>query len=174
MLLNISTTHAPAGDLGYLLHKHPDRVQSFRMPFGQAYVFYPEVSVQRCTASLLLDIDPVGLVRRGRESSTFALAEYVNDRPYVASSFMSVALVSVFKSATSGTCRERPELAGSPIPLEAWLPAVPAASRFRGSGRSVPTRSENSKNVSHLAAVSQVGDILVPRRARSPTPPRGA
>jgi 3' terminal RNA ribose 2'-O-methyltransferase Hen1 len=126
VLLTLSTTHRPATDLGFLLHKHPDRVQSFALPFGEARVFYPEASEGRCTVALMLDIDPVGLVRRGRGSGGFALAEYVNDRPYVASSFMSVALVSVFKSAMAGTCKGHEELASSPLPLEAWLPVVPA------------------------------------------------
>jgi 3' terminal RNA ribose 2'-O-methyltransferase Hen1 len=126
LLLTLTTTRSPATDLGFLLHKHPDRVQSFTLPFGEARVFYPEASVERCTAALLVDIDPVGLVRRGRGVSSFALAEYVNDRPYVASSFMSVALVTVFKSALAGVCKGHEELAGSAIPLEAWLPAVPA------------------------------------------------
>jgi 3' terminal RNA ribose 2'-O-methyltransferase Hen1 len=126
VLLTISTTRRTATDLGFLLHKHPDRVQTFSLPFGAAHVFYPEAGEDRCTAALLLDIDPVGLVRRGRGHSSFALAEYVNDRPYVASSLMSVAIVSVFKSAMAGTCRGHEELAGSRIALEAWLPVVPA------------------------------------------------
>ena len=126
MLLTLSTTQSPATDLGFLLHKHPDRVQAFSLPFGKAHVFYPEATEERCTAALLLDIDPVGLVRRGRGASSFALAEYVNDRPYVASSFMSVALVNVLKSAMAGTCEGHEELASSSIPLEAWLPVVPA------------------------------------------------
>src|ERR1044072_4725624 len=115
MLLTITTTHPPATDLGFLLHKHPDRVQSFSVPFGTAYVFYPEATEERCTAALLLDVDPVGLVRRGRGS--FALAEYVNDRPYVASSFLSVALVKVFKTAMAGRCDAKPEGAAEPMPL---------------------------------------------------------
>ena len=92
MLLTISTTYSPATDLGYLLHKHPERIQSFVLNFGQAHVFYPEASVERCTAALLLDIDTVGLTRRphGRSGENFALAPYVSDRPYVASSFLSV------------------------------------------------------------------------------------
>ena len=126
MLLTIRTTHRPATDLGYLLHKHPERVQTFGVPFGTAHVFYPEASEERCTVALLLDVDPVGLVRRGRGGTNFALAEYVNDRPYVASSFLSVALVNVFKSAMAGTCKGYEELAASPIALEAALPAVPA------------------------------------------------
>jgi 3' terminal RNA ribose 2'-O-methyltransferase Hen1 len=126
VLLSLTTTHPPATDLGFLLHKHPERVQSFPLPFGTAHVLYPEASEARCTAALLLDVDPVGLVRRGRGATGFALAEYVNDRPYVASSFLSVALVSVFKTAMAGTCAQRPELAATPIPLEAALPAVPA------------------------------------------------
>ena len=126
MLLTITTTHRPATDLGFLLHKHPARAQRFGLPFGAAHVFYPEASEERCTAALLLDIDPVALVRRGSGPGAFPLAEYVNDRPYVASSFMSVALVTVFKSAMAGTSGEHSELAASALPLEAHLPAVPA------------------------------------------------
>ena len=125
VLLTVSTTHRPATDLGFLLHKHPDRVQSFALPFGRARVFYPEASEGRCTAALLVDIDPVGLVRRGGRSGGVALAEYVNDRPYVASSFMSVAMVTVFKSAMAGACKGHEELAASAIPLEAWVPVLP-------------------------------------------------
>lgn len=127
MLLTVTTTHRPATDLGFLLHKHPDRVQTFSTGFGEAHVFYPEASAERCTAALLLAIDPVGLVRRGRGVSSFALAEYVNDRPYVASSFLSVAMVNVFKSAMAGVCKGHEELAASEIPLEATLPVVPAS-----------------------------------------------
>jgi 3' terminal RNA ribose 2'-O-methyltransferase Hen1 len=135
VLLTITTTHRPATDLGFLLHKHPDRVQTFSTGFGDAHVFYPEAGEERCTAALLLTIDPVGLVRRGRGASNFALAEYVNDRPYVASSFLSVALVSVFKSAMAGVCKGHEELAESKIPLEAALPVVPA-----GGGESMVRR----------------------------------
>lgn len=125
MLLNLTTTAEPATDLGFLLHKHPDRVQRFSLPFGAAHVFYPEATPERCTASLLLEVDPVGLVRRGNHGG-FALAEYVNDRPYVASSFLAVALVAVYKSAMAGTCAPRPELAETALPFEAELPVVPA------------------------------------------------
>jgi hypothetical protein len=38
MLLTISTTHRPATDLGHLLHKNPQRLQSFPLPFGQAHI----------------------------------------------------------------------------------------------------------------------------------------
>lgn len=126
VLLTITTTHQPATDLGYLLHKHPDRLQTFPVGFGDAHVFYPEASEARCTAALLLSIDPVGLVRRGHGPNSFALADYVNDRPYVASSFLAVALVTVFKSAMAGVCKGHEELASAKIPLEAMLPVVPA------------------------------------------------
>lgn len=121
MLLTLSTTHTPATDLGYVLHKNPARVQTFPLPFGQAHVFYPETTAARCTAALLLDIDPVALVR-GRYGSA---QQYVSDRPYVASSFLSVALTQLFRSAMAGQSKERPELAATPIPLEATLAAVP-------------------------------------------------
>src|SRR5215216_146619 len=126
MLLTITTTHRPATDLGYLLFKNPARAQAFPLAFGTAHVFYPEASEERCTAALLLDVDPVGLVR-GRRGGGEAglLAQYVNDRPYVASSCLSVAIGEVFGSALSGRSRERPELAETAMPLAARLPALP-------------------------------------------------
>lgn len=127
MLLTITTTHQPATDLGYLLHKNPTRTQRFDLSFGRAYVAYPEAAPDRCTAALVLDIDPVGLVRgRGRQGSEGGLlTQYVNDRPYVASSFLSVAIADVFGSAMSGRSKERPELAASAIPFEAHVAVVP-------------------------------------------------
>ncbi len=125
MLLTLTTMHRPATDLGYLLHKNPARCQSFPLSFGQAHVFYPEVAEDRCTAGLLLDVDPVAMVRgRGGVSQT-ALAQYVNDRPYVASSFMSVAIAQVFGPALDGRSKERPELATTPIPMCATLKVLP-------------------------------------------------
>jgi 3' terminal RNA ribose 2'-O-methyltransferase Hen1 len=123
MLLTISTTHHPATDLGYLLHKNPSRTQSFELSFGKAHVVYPEATPARCTAALLLDVDPIGLVR-GRRDTGAPLEPYVNDRPYVASSFLSVALAQVFGTALSGRSKELPELAATPIPLEAGIAAV--------------------------------------------------
>ncbi len=125
MLLTLTTTHQPATDLGYLLHKNPAKCQSFPLSFGQAHVFYPKASESRCTAALLLDVDPVAMVRgRGGVSQT-VLAQYVNDRPYVASSFMSVAIAQVLGSALEGRSKERPELAKLPIPLEASIEVLP-------------------------------------------------
>ncbi|OWK45597.1 3' terminal RNA ribose 2'-O-methyltransferase Hen1 [Fimbriiglobus ruber] len=125
MLLSITTTHGPAGDLGYLLHKHPDKFQSFNLSFGTAHTYYPEVGDGRCTACLLLDVDAVGLVRGRNPDQDFLLAQYVNDRPYVASSFLSVAIAQVFGSALQGRCKDRPELVTTPIPLEARLDVLP-------------------------------------------------
>lgn len=125
MLLTISTTHQPANDLGYLLHKHPDRFQSFDLSFGKAHVFYSEIGEQRATACLLLDVDAVGMVRGKNPDQDFLLAQYVNDRPYAASSFMSVAISQVFGSALQGKCKDRPELTNTPIPLEARIEVLP-------------------------------------------------
>ena len=124
MQLTITTTHRPATDLGYLLHKNPGRVQSFAQSFGQAHVLYPEAAEERCTVALLLDIDAVGLVRMPHDSGGFALEQYVNDRPYVASSFLSVALGEIFGSAMASRCKDRPELAEQAIPLEATIGVV--------------------------------------------------
>ena len=128
MLLTITTTHQPATDLGYLLHKNPARAQSFELSFGHAHVVYPEASAERCTAALVLDVDPVGLVRgrSGAAGEGGLLAQYVNDRPYVASSFLSVAISQVYRSALGGTSKERPDVAASAIPLEARVTALPS------------------------------------------------
>lgn len=126
MYLSITTTHKPATDLGYLLHKNPAKVQTFRHSFGVAHVFYPVATQTLCTAILLLDIDPIGLVRRKGAGNEFALAQYVNDRPYVASSFLSVALGDVYRSALAGRSVDRPDLADMPIPLEATIGVLPS------------------------------------------------
>ena len=122
MLLTITTTYQPATDLGYLLHKHPERPQVFTLPFGTAHLFYPEASQERCTVALLLDIDPVKLVRGPRGAAS--LEQYVNDRPYVASSFLCVAIAEVFRTAMQGRCDQRPDLAETSLPLSAALSAV--------------------------------------------------
>lgn len=127
MLLTVTTTYQPATDLGYLLRKNPGRPQSFGLNFGTASVFYPEATSERCTCALLVEVDPVALVRRRRGPSGEGgvLDQYVNDRPYAASSFLSVALAEVFGSALSGSSKERPELVPQSIPLEVELPVVP-------------------------------------------------
>ncbi|MER8002602.1 3' terminal RNA ribose 2'-O-methyltransferase Hen1 [Streptomyces sp. NPDC095613] len=136
MFLTISTTGSPgrpATDLGFLLHKHPDRAQTYHTAHGTAHVLYPEASAERCTAALLLEIDPVALVRRGKSKGKgrggapdAALASYVNDRPYAASSLLAVALSTVFKSAMRGDCKAMPERAANPLPLRIEVPAVAA------------------------------------------------
>jgi len=127
MLLTITTTEQPATDLGFLLRKNPARVQSFPQSFGTAHVFYSEATPERCTAALLLEVDAVGLVRnrRGPAGEGHSLQQYVNDRPYVGSSFLSVALGDVFGSAMTGKSKERQELAEKCLPLEATLAVLP-------------------------------------------------
>ncbi|MCX4979078.1 3' terminal RNA ribose 2'-O-methyltransferase Hen1 [Streptomyces sp. NBC_00620] len=134
MFLTISATgtpERPATDLGYLLHKHPDNAQTFSTSYGTAHVLYPEASAERCTAALLLEVDAVALVRRGKGKGRggapdAALAQYVNDRPYAASSLLAVALSAVFSSAMKGQCNARPELPARPLPLRVEVPALPA------------------------------------------------
>lgn len=126
MFLTLTTTHEPATDLGYLLHKHPDRVQSFKQSFGTATVFYPEATEERCTAALLLEIDPVRMARSAaRNSQDFSLGQYVNDRSYVASSLLGVAMADVFSTARTGRCDSRQEVADSALPLEIVIPVMP-------------------------------------------------
>ena len=131
MFLTITSTsdrsEAPATDLGYLLHKHPDRAQKFGLPVGTAHVFYPRADASICTAALLLEVDPIALVRgRGpKPADGFSLAQYVNDRPYAASSMLAVALGKVFRTAVTGRCEARPELPGIPLQLDIHVPALP-------------------------------------------------
>jgi len=124
MFLSLSTTHHPASDLGFLLMKHPERLHEFELSFGRAFVFYPKADDDECEAALVLDVDPVGLVR-GRGAGDGLLDAYVNDRPYAASSFLSVALNRAFRTAMAGTSRDRPELAATPIPLTIMLTPLP-------------------------------------------------
>ena len=119
MLLTITCEGADTPEIGFLLHKNPDRAQQFELGFGKAYVFYPEVSNERTTAALLLDIDPIDLARGKPGSRDGGLFDYVNDRPYAASSFLSTAIARVFHSALIGKCESRPELAQTPLDLTA-------------------------------------------------------
>ena len=123
VLLTITTTMTQATDLGYLLHKHPDRVTDFGQSFGNATVYFPRAEQDHCTAALLLDVDPLRL-RRG-VADDFSLGQYVNDRPYTASSLLAVAIGKVFGTARRGRCDQRQDLADGPIPLEIELPVVP-------------------------------------------------
>ncbi len=128
MLLTISTTHQPTTDLGFLLHKHPDKLQSIELSMGKVQIFYPEASKAKTTVALVLDIDPIALVRGNRNlaGKSFALGQYVNDRPYVASSFMSVAIAKAFSTAMNGHCKKRPDLVSLALPLEVNISVLPA------------------------------------------------
>lgn len=135
MLLTITSTHQPATDLGYLLHKHPDRVQHFNISSGQVHIFYPEAKEEICTVAMLVEIDPVDMVRNlKKRGQSLMLTHYVNDRPYVASSFTSTAIAEVFSTAMNGNCKLKPDLVGKKLPLEVFISCVKArgdlAARF--------------------------------------------
>jgi 3' terminal RNA ribose 2'-O-methyltransferase Hen1 len=126
MLLTLATQHPRAGELGFLLHKHPAKLQSFSTSFGKAHVFYPVNESDRTEMALLLDVDPIGLVRKkGPGGNAGALEQYVNDRPYVASSFLSVAIADVLGSALNGRCADRPDLVELTFPFVVKLTALP-------------------------------------------------
>ncbi|WP_027481040.1 3' terminal RNA ribose 2'-O-methyltransferase Hen1 [Deinococcus pimensis] len=136
MLLTITTTHRPATDLGYLLHKNPARSVTFDLPVGRGHVFSPEATPERCTVALLVEADPV-VISRGRAggASGTPLEPYVNDRPYAASSFLSTALREAFGTAMSGRSRERQDLADTALPFTAHLPALPSRGGLDLAGR---------------------------------------
>ena len=136
MLVTITATRPPgaqwpATDLGYLLAKNPASVQDFSHGFGRSRVFYPEADETRCTAALYLEIDPIGLIKsRNLDSADFSLSQYVNDRPYAATSLLAGAIGQVFRTAIRGASKDRPELAATAIPLTLRLPVVPATEAF--------------------------------------------
>ena len=154
MFLSIATTHSPATDLGFLLHKHPERVHETELPFGKAFVFYPQADEARCEAALMLDVDPIGLVR-GKGHSEGLLDAYVNDRPYAASSFLSVAMGRALRTAMTGASRERPDLAETEIPLEVIVTPLPA----RGGERLVHELFEPLGWTVETAAVEDGGSL---------------
>ena len=127
MYLTITTTHKPATDLGYLLHKRPGKLHSVSLSFGKALIFYPEATESRCTAALLLEVDPVELVRKpgGPSGEGGLLDQYVNDRPYVSSSFTSVALARAFGTALGGRSKAKQDLADAELPLEIRIAVLP-------------------------------------------------
>ena len=126
MLLTLSTTHRPATDLGFLLHKNPDRLHEKALTFGGALMAYPEANQDRCTFALCVKVDPVVLVRGKGRGDGGLLDQYVNDRPYAASSLLSVAMTQCLRTAMTGRCKERQALADTPIPLEATVSALAA------------------------------------------------
>ena len=134
MFLALTTTAGPglpypgpASDLGFLLHKHPDRVHSVSVAAGTAHVVYPVATDAECSVAVVLEVDPVALVRGSRGTpDAFTLGQYVNDRPYAASSLLAVALGAVFRTAMAGRCTARPDLLAVRWPVEVHVPATPA------------------------------------------------
>ena len=128
MLLTITAEGENAAALSFLLHKHPDKLRQVELSVGVAYIFYPECGKEKVTAALLLDIDPIGMVRNAKNfaGKDFLLGQYVNDRPYVASSFMSSAISKAFSSAMNGSCKEHPEFIDMPLALTAKISVLPA------------------------------------------------
>ena len=123
MLLTISNSGGAgdATDLGYLLHKNPANLHTSELTFGKAHVFYSAATAACCTARLLLDINPVELVRGAQQ-----LEDYVNDRPYVSSSYLTVAMGRVFGTALAGNCAKRPELVSLKLPLSITVEVIRA------------------------------------------------
>ncbi|MCL2000436.1 MAG: 3' terminal RNA ribose 2'-O-methyltransferase Hen1 [Planctomycetes bacterium] len=125
MLLTITYTGRNTTDLGYLLYKNPCRPQMFELNHGKAYVFYPEASDERTTAALLLDINPVDLARGKAGTKGGGLFDYLSDRPYVSSSFMSTAISRVFGTALTGRADSRQALSDSALDLTATVSMLP-------------------------------------------------
>lgn len=127
MLLNITYNGQDTTKLGYLLYKNPSRPQAVKLNFGKAYIFYPELSDAKTTVSLLLDIDPIDLARGKAGSAGSGLFDYVNDRPYVSSSFMSTAISKVFGTAMTGRADEHQDLSDQSMDLTAEITMLPCS-----------------------------------------------
>lgn len=125
MLLTLSTTDKIGTDIGYLLHKNPNRLHEYTLSFGKARVFYPKASQDECQVALLVEINPVELAQKTKRNiSNWSLGKYINDRPYVASSFLSTAIAKVFGTAMNGRCTKKPELVHHKIDLKIKLPVI--------------------------------------------------
>lgn len=125
MLLTITYKGENAADLGFLLHKNPSRPQEVSLSYGKAIIFYPVVEKDICTAALLLDINPLDLTRGKTGSRHGGLYDYINDRPYVSSSFMSSAIARVFGTAMTGRSDTRQELSDQALDLSATITMLP-------------------------------------------------
>ncbi|MCL2527169.1 MAG: 3' terminal RNA ribose 2'-O-methyltransferase Hen1 [Defluviitaleaceae bacterium] len=125
MLLTITYTGQDTTNLSYLLYKNPYRPQLFELNHGNAYVFYPQISDGETTAALLLDINPIDLARGKADSSSRGIFDYVNDRPYVSSSFLSTAISKVFGTAMTGRADAHQELSDSALNLTAAITMLP-------------------------------------------------
>lgn len=136
MFLSITSRTPDSRDLGYLLHKNPANVHTTSLAFGEARVFFSKAHMEECTAHLMVLVDPVTLVRgKGAAKGGWALGQYVNDRPYAASSFLSTAISRCFGTAMSGRCAKRPDLEAKILDLEINIPALPIGGgdeRLRG------------------------------------------
>ncbi|CAQ02404.1 3' terminal RNA ribose 2'-O-methyltransferase Hen1 [Clavibacter sepedonicus] len=128
MLITLTSTAPSASDLSHLLRKHPAKAQAFDLAVGTAHVLYPEATDDRCTVALLLEVDPIALVRdkRFRSAGAASITHYVNDRPYASSSMLAVALGQVFRTAMGGRSDSFPELAAGALPLTVTVAALPA------------------------------------------------
>jgi 3'' terminal RNA ribose 2''-O-methyltransferase Hen1 len=127
MLLTITYKGKDTQDLGYMLFKNPNRPQSVKLTTGSAYVYYPKVSDEETTIALLLDINSLDLAKgeKGKDVQPQSLFDYVNDRPYVASSFLATAMNKVFGTAISGRGDEYQELVDSKLNLSATIHMFP-------------------------------------------------
>ena len=113
MLLTVSTTHQPATDLGYLLHKNPARIQTEQLTFGKAHVFYPDADENLCTVALLADMDPIGLPKTDAKTRLMATLRY----EFAAYGWSLTYCWSCSPSAGGcGRSKDRPELADTAIP----------------------------------------------------------
>ncbi|WP_196888668.1 3' terminal RNA ribose 2'-O-methyltransferase Hen1 [Aureivirga sp. CE67] len=128
MLLTITAKDENAEEISYLFHKHPDKFQTSEITVGKTHVFYPEVSKEQTTIALMLDIDPIEMVRGKRNLSGkgFSLQQYVNDKPYIASSFLSSAIIKMFSTALNGKCNNKPELVSKKYNFEISISVVSA------------------------------------------------
>ncbi|MBD0021280.1 3' terminal RNA ribose 2'-O-methyltransferase Hen1 [Gordonia pseudamarae] len=112
----------PATDLGFLLHKHPDRVQTFATTQGTATVFYSEATAQRCR--VVLHVDGAGV----RPDKSSGVSPYVNALADEASSRFVVALGKVFGDTIAGRAVTRPDLVSHVWEVTITIAAVPLRS----------------------------------------------
>ncbi len=157
-----------ATDLGFLLHKHPDHLHVRSSSAGDITIFFSETTPSRATAVLHLEVDPISLVRGKNKQSDGLLAQYVNDRPFVASSFLSVAMTKAFAQSMAGKSKDRQALADRALPFEIRIVPVALSGDldlvkrlFEPLGYRVATPDTDGPIIDlRLSATLPLGDVL--------------
>ena len=119
MIFSISTTHYPATDIGFLLHKNPDEFHKIPFNFGDVYIFYPYGSPELCMATLIVKIDPIKLYEKSFIDVCYDFPFIETEYEVFGFSLFSMLLSKIYVMTLNGISNSRSELVNLSIPLSA-------------------------------------------------------